>query len=58
MTQTAQERKEFLKRQIDCITQYVKEDAEVDSAFYYEFMKAVSLLLLIMKQYLSHFIKH
>ena len=23
MTQTAQERKEFLKRQIDCITQYV-----------------------------------
>ena len=39
MTQTAQERKEFLKRQIDCITQYVKEDAEVDSAFYYEFMK-------------------
>jgi hypothetical protein len=39
MTKTAEEKKEFLKRQIDCITQYVKEDSEVDSEFYYEFMK-------------------
>ena len=38
-TTTATDRKEFLKRQIDCVTQYVKEDKETTSEFYYEFMK-------------------
>ena len=39
MTQTTTERREFLNRQIACITDMVKTDKETSSEFYYEFIK-------------------
>ena len=39
MTTTTTERREFLNRQIACITDFVKTDKETSSEFYYEFMK-------------------
>jgi len=39
MTKTTTDKKEFFKKQIACITEYVKQDPEVSSEFYYEFIK-------------------